>query len=180
MYCRRCGKKLEDGATSCPACGTEVVEVKQRPYADKYRAQRQAEKAQRASERQAAAEARAASADSEAQYAKQAGVKDDPYVTPALCLGVASLVCSAFPWPAAWGVGTSMWMRILILLLALGGMVLCLLATRVEADNVRAADAWNRGHKKRAFTYRRPAALMVARICCGISALMALLSFFTV
>ena len=180
MYCRRCGKRLEDGATRCEHCGTEVVEVKQRPYAEKYEERRRAEKAERAEQRQTAAAEKEAASDDAAQYAQQAGIKNDPYVTPALLLGVASLLCAVFPWPEAWAVGTSLWMRILILAMAFGGLVLSLLATRIENANVQANTAWNRGHKKRSFTYEKPMALMVARICCGISALMAILSLLVV
>ena len=186
MYCRRCGKKLEDGATSCPACGTEVVEVKQRPYAEKYRAQRQAERAERQAEKARRGEARAAAAseaardaDALAEARTAAGIKADPYVLPATIVGAIALGLAMFPWPIEWGVGTSLPMKLGILALALFALAMCFLATRIEDENTRLAQAYGKKHKKRAFKYTRPKQLTIAQVLAGFSALMAVLSLFT-
>ena len=180
MYCRRCGRRLEDDARSCPHCGTEVIEVKQRPYAEKYEQRKQAEKARRADARSKESAEKEAMAENATRYAGQAGIKRDPYVLPVAILGVISLLLIVFPWPAAWGVGTSLWMRVLVVVMSFTGLVLSLLATGIENANARATAAWNRGHKKRTFTYESPGWLMIGRIACAISALMAVLSFFAV
>lgn len=36
MYCRKCGAILKDSAKFCDSCGSEVIKVKQRSYAQKY------------------------------------------------------------------------------------------------------------------------------------------------
>ena len=36
MYCRKCGAVLKDSAKFCDSCGSEVIKVKQRSYAQKY------------------------------------------------------------------------------------------------------------------------------------------------
>lgn len=179
MYCRRCGKKLEDGATSCPACGTEVVEVKQRPYAEKYRAQRQAEREQRAQERAEAAAAKAESSNDELAAREAAGIERDPYLLPATLAGAVALGLAMFPWPSEWGVGTSLWMKLCVLGLSVCALVLSFLATRIEEGNVRKAQSYSKSHKKRAFTYEKSKQLTIAQVLGGFSALMALLSLFT-
>ena len=36
MYCRKCGAVLKDSAKFCDSCGSEVIKVEQRSYAQKY------------------------------------------------------------------------------------------------------------------------------------------------
>ncbi|UTY39648.1 zinc ribbon domain-containing protein [Allocoprobacillus halotolerans] len=40
MYCRKCGAKIDDHAQFCEHCGTEVVIVPQKSYAQKYQEQK--------------------------------------------------------------------------------------------------------------------------------------------
>lgn len=46
MYCRKCGKKINDHAQFCDHCGAEVVIVPQQSYADKYKENKKKAKSQ--------------------------------------------------------------------------------------------------------------------------------------
>lgn len=104
IYCRKCGAKLNDSAKFCDSCGEEVKQVKQRSDAQKYE-ERQKEDANKNKKK-----------------VKQEKILEElknPYVIPALGTAILAFGLAIFPWPASWGVGTSLWMRILILLIAL-------------------------------------------------------------
>lgn len=102
MYCRKCGAKLSDTAKFCDSCGAEVKVIKQRSDAQKYEERRKNEKTKETKK-------------------KDKKIEDlkNPYVIPALGAAIIAFGLAIFPWPVAWGVGTSLWMRILILLIAL-------------------------------------------------------------
>ena len=51
MYCRKCGAKFDNHLIKCPKCGTEVLEVKQISYDQKYREEKQKEKENREQQR---------------------------------------------------------------------------------------------------------------------------------
>lgn len=108
MYCRKCGAKLSDTAKFCDSCGEAVVVVKQRSDAQKY--------AQRNEEQKAKKEK------AERKKRKREKKLDDlknPYVIPAIGTAILAFGLGIFPWPSSWGVGTSLWMRILIFVIAL-------------------------------------------------------------
>ena len=99
MYCRKCGAKLNDTAKFCDSCGEAVIVVKQRSDSQKYE-ERQTKETKKKSQQ------------------KIEELKN-PYVIPALGTAILAFGLAIFPWPVSWGIGTSLWMRILILLIAL-------------------------------------------------------------
>lgn len=105
MYCRKCGAKLSDTAKFCDSCGEEVKIIKQRSDAQKYEERRKNEKTKETKKK--------AKQDQKIEDLK------NPYVIPALGAAIVAFGLAVFPWPMAWGVGTSLWMRVLILLIAL-------------------------------------------------------------
>lgn len=104
MYCRKCGAKLNETAKFCDSCGEEVKQVKQRTDAQKYD-ERQKEDAKKKKNK--------------AKKEQTLEELKNPYVIPALGTAILAFGLAIFPWPISWGVGTSLWMRILILLIAL-------------------------------------------------------------
>lgn len=102
MYCRKCGTKINDKAKFCDSCGDKVVIVRQRSEVEKYQAKLAQEENNKKTKKQK----------------KLASLKN-PYVIPALGTAVIAFTLGMFPWPASWGVGTSLWMRIIILIVAL-------------------------------------------------------------
>jgi ABC-type transport system involved in cytochrome bd biosynthesis, fused ATPase and permease components len=105
LYCRKCGKKISDQAKFCADCGTAVVKVKQRSDAEKFdeiRAKKVALKQQ-----------------NKTQIAPEYSDLKNPYVIPALSTAIIAFALGIFPWPPALGIGTSLWMRILIFVIAL-------------------------------------------------------------
>ncbi|WP_154888198.1 zinc-ribbon domain-containing protein [Longibaculum muris] len=103
MYCRKCGAKINDSAKFCDSCGAEVKLIKQRSDAQKYEDRKKAEKTK------------------ETKKKTDKAVEDlkNPYVIPAIGTAILAFGLAIFPWPVSWGVGTSLWMRIIILLVAL-------------------------------------------------------------
>lgn len=104
MYCRKCGAKLNETAKFCDSCGEEVKQVKQRTDAQKYDERRKED---------------AKKKKNKAKKEQPLEELKNPYVIPALGAAIVAFGLAIFPWPASWGVGTSLWMRILILLIAL-------------------------------------------------------------
>lgn len=105
MYCRKCGAKLSDTAKFCDSCGSEVKLIKQRSDAQKYEDRQKYEQTK----------------ESKKQAKDNQKIDDlkNPYVIPALGTAILAFGLAVFPWPISWGIGTSLWMRILILLIAL-------------------------------------------------------------
>lgn len=106
MYCRKCGAKISDTAQFCDGCGEEVKKVKQRTDTQKYENRRK-EDAQQAKSKK------------KDKQDKTLEELKNPYVIPALGSAILAFGLAIFPWPVSWGVGTSLWMRIAILLVAL-------------------------------------------------------------
>ena len=102
MYCRKCGSKINEQAKFCDNCGAEVLKVKQRSDAQKYEDKIKQEK----------------SSQKKKTEKTDDGLKN-PYVIPALSTAIIAFTLAIFPWPVSWKVGTSLWMRIIILLIAL-------------------------------------------------------------
>lgn len=96
MYCRKCGAQIKNNAVYCDTCGEKVVVLKQRSYAQRY-------------------------ADNKAKAGPDKTNRElkNPYILPALATSLIAFILAIFPWPRAWGIGTSLWMRILIVGLAL-------------------------------------------------------------
>ena len=106
IYCRKCGAKINDTAQFCDSCGEQVKVVKQRTDTQKYE-EREKEKREQSLNN---------------KKSKQKEVLNDlknPYIIPALGTAVLAFGLAIFPWPVSWGIGTSLWMRILILLIVL-------------------------------------------------------------
>lgn len=101
MYCRICGSKISEQAKFCDACGSETAKVKQRPDAEKIQA--------------------IEAIKNEKKSKKETKFKDlkNPYVIPAITTAIIAFTLAAFPYPRAWGIGTSLWMKIIILVVAL-------------------------------------------------------------
>lgn len=111
MYCRKCGKKIRDHAQFCDYCGTEVVIIPQKSYADKYKESKKTAKSQ-------------AHQTSQQQKKQQEKHKDakNPYIAASLFASIVSLVCAIFPWNLIGeGIGTSLPMRIIVVVFALLG-----------------------------------------------------------
>lgn len=103
MYCRKCGEQISDKAKFCDSCGESIVLVKQRDDAEKVR-----DKAKNSKKKTKHKE-------------EKTETLNNPYVSPAIGSAVLAFILGIFPWPADWEIGTSLWMRILILVLALLG-----------------------------------------------------------
>jgi len=104
MYCRKCGSKIENQAKFCPSCGEKVVLVKQRSDAQKF---------------QSKAKERENSDAKKSKREKKLETLENPYIIPAIAMAIIAFTLAVFPWPASWKVGTSLWMRILILAISL-------------------------------------------------------------
>ena len=110
MYCRKCGAKIDDHAQFCEHCGTEVVIVPQKSYAQKYQEQKHQKKSQDKQNKT-----------QQKQQAKHQDVKN-PYIGASLFAALISLICAVFPWNLIGsGIGTSLAMRIIIVVFALLG-----------------------------------------------------------
>lgn len=103
MYCRKCGAKISDKASFCDGCGEKVKVVKQRSDAQKYEERKKDDSLNKKKSKQE----------------KPLEELKNPYIIPALGTAILAFGLAIFPWPVSWGVGTSLWMRILILLIAL-------------------------------------------------------------
>lgn len=103
MYCRKCGAKISDTASFCDDCGEKIKVVKQRTDTQKYE-DRKNEDVQ-----------------NKKKTKPNKAMEDlkNPYVIPALGTAIIAFGLAIFPWPIAWEIGTSLWMRIIILFIAL-------------------------------------------------------------
>lgn len=94
MYCRKCGSHLRENAKFCDHCGESIVVIK--PKGNMWK------------------------------YGKQEKIKEEklkslknPYVIPAIITAVIAFGLGIFPWPKSWQIGTSFWMKLTILVIAL-------------------------------------------------------------
>ncbi len=111
MYCRKCGKKISDHAQFCDHCGAEVVIVPQQSYADKYKENKKKAKSQ----------TKQTSEQKKKQQEKYKYAKN-PYIAASLFASIVSLACAIFPWNLIGeGIGTSLPMRIIVVVFALLG-----------------------------------------------------------
>lgn len=106
MYCRKCGAEIKESAKFCDSCGAEVIKVKQRSYSDKYTER----KANRKKD------------DSEAKRREKHKDEKNPYISAAMFATIMSLGLAIFPWNVVGkGIGTSLPMRIAVIVFALLG-----------------------------------------------------------
>lgn len=164
MYCRRCGKKLDRNLIRCPHCGTDVVEVKQKSYSQEYEEKREKERAEKL----------ARSTD----YPKEIGVKDNVYVKYAVWTAVTAFLLAMIPWPKQWGVGTSVWMKIVILIIALMAVFNCVRGNQISNYNKTQIEKYNRRHPKDQYSYTKPGMLTFANVLAIVTALVTTFSLF--
>lgn len=110
MYCRKCGEKIGNQVQFCEHCGTEVIFVPQKSYAEKYNEEKK--------------KAKTVSYDKSQEQKKRTQHPEvkNPYIAASLFASILSLICAAFPWN--WigeGIGTSLPMRIAVVAFALLG-----------------------------------------------------------
>lgn len=122
MYCRKCGARINDKAKFCDSCGEAVVVVKQRSDSQKFKDFQKEEAAKTESKK----------SHKELKREKKLEGLKNPYVYPALGTAVLAFGLGMFPYPQSWGIGTSLWMRILILAVALLSDYHCIQARRVN------------------------------------------------
>lgn len=149
MYCRKCGEKIADNVSVCPKCGAEIVLVKQRSYQEKYDAQKKAEKQQKS------------------KPTKKENIVENRYLSYAVVTALFAFVLSIIPWPASWGIGTSLWMKIIILVIALLADYHCVKAKQIDTYNIK--------HSK---DYNGAPALTVATVIAVITTLVSTFSLF--
>lgn len=149
MYCRKCGTKINDTAKFCDSCGEAVVLVKQRSEVEKFQskvAKEENEKMQQKTKKEK----------------KRMDLKN-PYVIPALGTALIAFGLGMFPWPVSWGVGTSLWMRILILVVAL-----------LSAYHSKKARQVNRAYEMRYRYQVKPKFVTTATILSSVTTMVAL------
>lgn len=162
MYCRKCGKKLDKIVTRCPYCGTDVIEVKQKSYAQQYEENKQKEKELAKS--------------TPASYPKEVGFRENNYHPYAVGTALSALILAIFPWPKSWGVGTSLWMRIIVLIVALMAVYNCVKANQICNYNKSQVTKYNRRNPKTQVYYEKPKSLTLAN---GIAIVVAMLTTFS-
>lgn len=148
MYCRKCGTKINDIAKFCDSCGEAVVLVKQRSDVEKFQNKILQEEKNK-----------------EPKTKKEKKFIDlkNPYVIPALGTAFIAFGLGMIPWPVSWGVGTSLWMRILILVVAL-----------LSAYHSRKARQVNRAYQIRYRYQVKPKFVTTATVLSSITTMVAL------
>ncbi len=104
IYCRKCGTQLKENAKFCDSCGCEVIRIKQISYADQYKAKKHANRA------------------TAIQKSIQGKQEKNPYIAASMVAVFMALILAMFPWNIIGkGIGTSLVMRIAVILFALLG-----------------------------------------------------------
>ncbi|MBE6127950.1 MAG: zinc ribbon domain-containing protein [Erysipelotrichaceae bacterium] len=163
MYCRRCGKKLDRNLIRCPHCGTDVVEVKQKAYSQVYEEKKQKEKEEKAAR---------------TNYPEEIGVKENVYVNYAVGTAVAAFLLAMIPWPKQWAIGTSVWMKIAILVISLMAIFNCVHGNQISNYNKAQIEKYNKRHPKDQYTYTKPGLLTFANVLAIVTALVTTFSLF--
>lgn len=165
MYCRKCGKEITRNDTRCPRCGADVVEVRQRSYAEKYEEEKKTQKPVK-------------TVVGASDYPKDAGIRDNRYLSMAIVTGFSAFIMLWIPWPKAWGIGTSLWMRILIIVLALIALYHTVKANQIINYNLNQAKKYNQRHPKNQISYSKPVLLTAANILSIITILISTYALF--
>ena len=106
MYCRNCGAVLKVSAKFCDSCGSEVIKVEQRSYAQKYNDNKIKQKMSK----------------KDIERMEKHRDEKNPYIGAALFASVLALILAIVPWNYFGdGIGTSLPMRIVIVVFALLG-----------------------------------------------------------
>lgn len=164
MYCRKCGKKLDRNANRCPYCGADVLQVRQQSYSQRYEEEKQKDRETR--------EAMSVG------YPKEIDYRDNIYVPYALWTAVAAFLLAVFPWPRAWGIGTALWMRILILVIALMSIYNCVKGNQISNYNASEIRKYNQRHPKNLQVYEKPRLLTLANVLAVLTAMITTFSIF--
>ena len=101
MYCRKCGNPIDNKTVFCKICGEKIIKLEQKSYEEKYL------------EKNAKSDLK--------KQDKYCDLKN-PYVIPAITVSCIGFILGVFPYPAAWEVGTSLWLSVVILVFALLGV----------------------------------------------------------
>lgn len=125
MYCRKCGEKIADNVSKCPKCGTEVILVKQRSYQEKYDEAKKLEK------------------NNKGKVNKKENMIENRYISFAVVTSIFAFILSIIPWPSSWGIGTSLWMKIIILIVALLADYHCVKAKQIDTYNIKNTKNYN-------------------------------------
>ena len=100
MYCRKCGNPIDNKTVFCKICGEKIIKLDKKSYEEKYL------------EKNAKSDLK--------KQDKYCDLKN-PYVIPAITVSCIGFILGVFPYPAAWEVGTSLWLSVVILVFALLG-----------------------------------------------------------
>ena len=116
MYCRKCGNPIDNKTVYCKICGEKIIKLEQKSYEEKYLEKKKKEK------------------NAKSDLKKQDKYCDlkNPYVIPAITVSCIGFILGVFPYPAAWKVGTSLWLSVVILVFALLGAYHSVKATQVN------------------------------------------------
>ena len=142
MFCRKCGEKLNPDAKFCDHCGEQVVLLEQQ--SDNEEIELETKKEDEVS----------------------ANLKN-PYVLPAFYTALVAFTLGMFPYPHSWGIGTSLPMRIIILLIAL-----------LSSYHCRKARQVNRMYQLQNLERVRPGLTKAATVISTITAMVALFTLF--
>lgn len=120
IYCRKCGTQLKDAAKFCDSCGAEVIKVKQRSYQEKYDDNKKKEKEKLLSKK-------------DIKRLEKHKDERNPYVGAALFATTIAFILAVFPWGyIKEGLGTSIFMRIAVVVFALLADYHCTKAKQVN------------------------------------------------
>lgn len=104
MYCRKCGAQISDSAKFCDNCGSEIIKIKQKCYADKYKENKTKQDGK----------------STEQKRMEKHKDEKNPYISAAFIACMIALGLSIMPWNLIGeGIGTSLPMRIIIVVFAL-------------------------------------------------------------
>lgn len=142
MFCRKCGAKLNSDAKFCDHCGEQVVSLEQQ--SDNEEMESKTTEAKRVSEN-----------------------LKNPYVLPAFYTALVAFTLGMFPYPHSWGIGTSLPMRIIILLIAL-----------LSSYHSRKARQVNRMYRLQNLEQVKPGLTKAATVISTITAMVALFTLF--
>lgn len=145
MYCRICGGKIEDKAKFCNQCGKEVKVVKLQSNNQNYTKIKEIDTKKKT------------------KREKKLGKLKNPYIIPAFTTAIIAFGLGIFPWPVSWRIGTSLPMKIVILIIALLSDYYCTKAIQV-----------NRLYNTKYRFQVKPKMVKIARIMASVTTIVAL------